>query len=67
MSAPLLAAQITQLWHLLPLVVAVSLVYGATRHEFLREIAGHAVRFGGWVLGFMGVLFLVLALVARSL
>jgi len=67
MNAPLLAAHFVQLWHLIPLVAAVSLVYGATRHEYVPEILEHAARFGGWVLGFIGVLFVVLALVARIL
>ena len=67
MNATLLAANLTQLWHLIPLIVAVSLVYGATRHEYVSEILQHGVRFGAWVLGFIGVLFVILALVARSL
>ena len=67
MFEPLLAAHVNQLWHLVPLVLAVSLVYGATRHEYVPEILSHSVRFGGWVLGFIGVLFVVLWFVARSL
>lgn len=67
MNTPLIATHFVQLWHLLPLVAAVSLVYGATRHEYVAEILQHAVRFGGWVLGFIGVLFVILALIARSL
>lgn len=63
----LFALHLLQLWHLLPLIVAVSLVYGATRHELRRPILEHAARFGGWVLGFIGVLFVILALVAASL
>ena len=48
------------LWHLPILVVLVSLVYGATRHELMLPILSHAVRFGGWIAGFMMVLFLIL-------
>jgi len=48
------------LWHLPVLVVIVSLVYGATRHEHMLPIMHHAVRFGGWIVGFMFVLFLIL-------
>lgn len=67
MPTTLFAAQIIQLWHLIPLIIAISLVYGATRHELMDQILGHAVRFGGWVLGFIGVLFAVLAVVAKTL
>ena len=49
-----------QLIHLAPLVVIVSLVYGATRHEELPGILQHALHFGGWILGFLFVIFLVL-------
>jgi hypothetical protein len=65
----MLAVAITknQLWHLLPLVVAVSLVYGATRHEYAVPILVNAFRFGLWMLGFVAVLFVVLLWVSRSL
>jgi hypothetical protein len=48
-----------QLWHALPLVLAVSLVYGATRHEHLPGITAHAVRAALWLVGFLGVIFLI--------
>jgi hypothetical protein len=48
------------LWHLPVLVVLISLVYGATRHELMMPILAHGLRFGGWVVGFMVVLFLIL-------
>ena len=53
-----LAAQ--QVWYLIPLTLAASLVWGATRHELPAPIIRHAVGTAGWILGFMGVLFLVL-------
>lgn len=56
-----------QLWYLLPLVVAVSLVYGATRHELPGQIINHAARTAGWMLGFIGVIFVILLLVSWSL
>ena len=50
-----------QLWYALPLLVSVSLVYAATRHEEMGPILQHAVRFGIWVVAFMvAVLALVL-------
>ena len=48
------------LWHALPLVVAVSLVYAATRHEDMQPILGHAGRTAIWILGFMAVIFAVI-------
>ncbi|MFO0868007.1 MAG: hypothetical protein U0935_03590 [Pirellulales bacterium] len=49
-----------QLWHLVPLVVIVSLAYGATRHEQWSDILDHALRFGVWILGFLAAIFLLL-------
>jgi hypothetical protein len=61
------AASFLRMWYALPLIVAISLVYGATRHELMRPILEHAVRFAAWIIGFMGVLFIVIWLVSRSL
>jgi hypothetical protein len=58
----LAAAPISQLWFALPLVIAVSLVYGATRHEDLIPILQHSWRAGAWIGGFMVSIFLVLFL-----
>jgi hypothetical protein len=49
-----------QLWYLIPLVVSVSLVYGATRHELMMPILSNAVRAAVWILGFMGIIFVIL-------
>jgi hypothetical protein len=57
LGASLLAKQ---LWYALPLVVSVSLVYGATRHELLRPILEHAYRTAFWMVTFIGVIFLIL-------
>jgi hypothetical protein len=56
---------IGDLWYVLPLVVAVSLVYAATRHESMSQIIRHATRVGTWILGFMAVVFFVLALMYK--
>jgi hypothetical protein len=45
---------------MVPLLIAVSLVYGATRHELLVPILHHAWRTAVWMLVFMGVIFLIL-------
>ncbi|TWU29631.1 hypothetical protein [Bythopirellula polymerisocia] len=56
--APLLA--VINLWYAIPLIVSVSLVCAATRHEEITPILNHAVRFGLWVLVFMaGVMVLL--------
>jgi hypothetical protein len=56
----LLAAQLSQLWYSVPLIVTVSLVYGATRHERMGPILQHSWRAGAWIAGFMLAIFLVL-------
>ena len=48
-----LAALTGRLWYAVPLVVSVSLVYAATRHEDVPSILQHAWRFGAWILVFM--------------
>jgi len=45
-------------WFILPLVLAMSCVYSASRHESLRKIATQSVRLAGMILG---VLFLAMA------
>jgi hypothetical protein len=49
-----------QLLYALPLIVTVSLVYSATRHEQLGPILLHAVRFAGWIVGFMALVMGIL-------
>lgn len=58
--APLLASSVNHLWYMVPLIVSISLVYGATRHEFMRPIFANAIRAGWWIVSFMGVIFLIL-------
>jgi hypothetical protein len=65
MNPILLAAIATnQLWYALPLIVVVSLVYAATRHEEIGPILSHALRIGVWIIGFMVTVFAVLLLVS---
>lgn len=63
LAAPPLA--MVTLWYAVPLIVSVSFVCAATRHELMRPIVHHAVRFGVWVLVFMGVFVALLALLER--
>ena len=46
-----------RIWYAIPLIVVISLVYGATRHENLKEILMHSARSAIWVVGFMGIIF----------
>ena len=53
-----------QIWYILPLILSVSLVYGATRHELPRPILHHALHTAVWMVVFMGVIFAILWLVS---
>jgi Na+/alanine symporter len=65
---PLLAAgHINDLWFALPLIVAVSMVYSATRHEAMEAILAGAVRIGAWITGFMLVVFAILFVISSML
>lgn len=48
------------LWYAVPLIVSVSLVCAATRHEEMGPILNHAMRMGLWTLVFMIVVAAVL-------
>lgn len=52
------------LWYALPLIVSVSLVYAATRHEQMQPILIHAARAAVWIVGFMAIIFAVIYAVA---
>jgi hypothetical protein len=56
----ILATSPVKLWHLVPLLTSVSLVYAATRHELLVPIMGHAARFAIWIVVFMAIVFAVI-------
>jgi hypothetical protein len=55
----LLASSTVKFWYLVPLVVSISLVYGGTRHERLREILEHSLRSALWLLVFLFVILSV--------
>lgn len=48
-----LLAEVNRILYAPPLLLAVSLVYAATRHEDMPSIVQHAVRFGIGTIGFM--------------
>jgi hypothetical protein len=57
-------AEINTMWYALPLIVVISLVYSATRHEAMQPILSHAIRLGSMIAGFMIAIMLVLAFLA---
>jgi hypothetical protein len=52
----------SRLWYAVPLIVAISLVYAATRHELMVPILRHALHTAVWIVGFMVVVGFVLFL-----
>jgi hypothetical protein len=47
-------------WYALPAIIAVSLVYSATRHEKMQPLLIHAGRTAVWIAGFMIAVFVAL-------
>jgi hypothetical protein len=62
-----LLADINMMWYSIPLIVSISLVYSATRHEAMNVILAHSVRLGLMITGFMAAIFVVLALISFRL
>jgi hypothetical protein len=58
------ALGVARLWYALPLVVSVSLVCAATRHEDMNAILVHAFRFAVWIVVFMGIVLGVIQLLS---
>lgn len=67
MLTMLLIAQANATWYLLPLAMAISLVYSASRYELPERILGRAVRLFLQIVGFMGLAFVVLWLLTYGL
>ena len=57
-------AHVHDLWYALPLIVAVSLVYAATRHERLSAILARGLGCGVTIAGFMALILVILGLVS---
>ena len=53
-----------QLWYAVPLIVAVSLVYGATRDEEMGPILVQSYRAAIWIVTFLAIVFAVLLVVS---
>ena len=52
------------MWYALAAIVAISLVYAATRHERMLPILIHAGRVFLWIVGFMLLVFLVMQFIS---
>ena len=50
----------TYLLYYIPLIITISLVFGATRHENTKMILKHALGTARWITSFMAIIFLVL-------
>jgi hypothetical protein len=53
---------VMSLWYAVPLIVSVSLVCAASRHELMRPIVEHGVRFSVGALAFLGFVVGVISL-----
>ncbi|TWU56947.1 hypothetical protein Poly51_28660 [Rubripirellula tenax] len=48
------------LLYYVPLIIAISLVFGGTRHEDTSLVLRHAWQTGRWITGFMAIIFAVI-------
>jgi hypothetical protein len=55
---------VNQVWYAIPLVIVVSLVYGATRHETIPGILVNAYHAATWIVSFMAVIFGILLVIS---
>jgi hypothetical protein len=59
-----LAVSTDLLRHAIPIILCISIVYGATRHELIGPILVHAYRTAIWIVGFVAVIFAILLIVS---
>jgi hypothetical protein len=59
----MLSVSPTYLLYYIPLLIAISLVFGATRHEDTRLILKHAWETARWITLFMVIIFAVLLII----
>lgn len=50
-------------WLILPLVIAISIVYSASRHEAWPRIWMHSLRLALWIIGLLAIATAVLLLI----
>ncbi len=63
-SLMLSLAAINLMWYSVPLIVVISLVYSATRHEAMSSILTHSLRLGVMIGGVMAAILLALAAIS---
>ncbi len=61
----MLSISFSYLLFFLPLLVVISLVYGATRHEEIGAVLRHAAHTAYWIVAFMGTIFLAIWIMDR--
>lgn len=54
----------TYLMYYVPLIISISLVFGATRHEDTQTILRHAFYTARWITGFMAIIFFILLVIS---
>lgn len=59
-----MAAPMNMTWFLIPLTVAISLVYNATRYEHTETILRRAFKMCWMILAFMGGMILLLSMIS---
>ena len=60
-------AEVNLMVYSVPLIVVISLVYSATRHEAMDAILAHSARLGVMIALFMVAIMIVLALISSRL
>ncbi|MCA9138612.1 MAG: hypothetical protein KDB00_17695 [Planctomycetales bacterium] len=53
----------TYLMYYVPLIISISLVFGATRHEDTQTILSHAFYTARWITTFMAIIFVILLVI----
>ena len=56
----MLLSNVARFWFAIPLIIAISLVYAATRHELMEPILIHAWRIAVRIIGFKEIVFGIL-------
>ena len=59
----LATAQSNSYWFILPMVIAISLVYSASRHESWPRIWKHAIKLCTWIIGLLILATMVFLLI----
>ncbi len=60
----LLGSSTGYLWHAIPIIVGISLVYAATRHEPMSAILYSSYRTAQWIVSFIAVVVAVLLVIS---